>query len=75
MRQAIQTKFIAPTNARGARIKAAADAGSVIVSWDYSLGVTDNHHKAAMALADKLDWAGNWVGGSLPGAGYVFVAL
>ncbi len=31
--QAIRTIFIGPTNTRGARIKATADAGSIIISW------------------------------------------
>lgn len=73
MRQAIQTKFLGPTNHRPARVKAWADAGSVVVSWDYSLGVPDNHEAAAVALAKKLGWPLRLSGGSLPGSGYVFV--
>jgi hypothetical protein len=72
MRQAIVTKFHGPTNHRGARVKATADAGSVTVSWDYALGIAENHLAAAVALANKHGWPTNLVGGSLPGSGYVF---
>ena len=75
MRQAIQTKFLGPTNHRGARIKAFCDAGSVVVSWNYAVGVPENHALAAEALCQKLGWPINLVGGSLPGSGYVFVQL
>lgn len=71
--QAIQTKFLGPTNNRGARIKATCDAGSVTISWDYSGNVEEMHAKAAMALACKLEWFGSWICGSLPGAGFAFV--
>lgn len=74
MRQAIATKFLGPTNFRGARIKAKAEAGSVTVAWDYALGIEANHRAAAVALALKLGWTGHWHGGGgLPGAGFVFV--
>jgi len=73
MRQAITTKFLGPTNSRGARVKAVAEAGSVTVNWDYSLGIEGNHTSAAKALAAKLEWDGVWFGGGLTGNGYVFV--
>lgn len=78
MRQAIVTRFLGPTNHRGARVKATADAGTVTVSWDYALGIAENHQAAATALLDKLGWTRDpWrrdlVGGSLPGSGYAFV--
>jgi hypothetical protein len=75
MRQAIVTRFRGPTNHRGARIRALCDAGSITVSWDYSLGVAENHLAAAKALARKLGWPEDVEGGSLPGAGYAFVQL
>lgn len=73
MRQAITTKFLGPTNARGSRIKATAGAGSLTVNWDHSKSLEDNHKEAAMALARKLDWRGSWIGGGLPDAGFCFV--
>jgi hypothetical protein len=42
MRQAIVTKFLGPTDHRGSRIKATAEAGSITVSWDHGLGVEEN---------------------------------
>lgn len=67
MRQAIVTKFLGPTNHRGARVKAMASAGSVVVSWDYAEGIDANHARAAKALADKFGWGGSWAGGGMPG--------
>lgn len=75
MRQAIVTKFIGPTQTRGARVVAKADAGTLTAPWDYSGSVERNHAKAAQSLAEKLGWSGYWTGGSLPGAGYAFVVL
>ena len=79
MFQAITTKYLAPTNHRGARIKATAAAGSITVSWDYSTNSVYNHYEAAKALANKFDWLGTkqvycgydkyeLVGGGLPKA-------
>lgn len=72
MRQAIVTKYIGPTNYRGARIKAMAYAGSITVPYAYELGVQDAHEAAARALADKFGWVGDMVGGSTLD-GYCFV--
>lgn len=74
MRQAITTKFLGPTNNRGARVKATAARGlSLTVDWKYNMGVEGNHTEAAMALAVKLNWRGKWTGGGLDNDGYVFV--
>lgn len=59
---AILTKYIAPTNTLGARIKAYTDNGKfsykVTISYDYSLDGVDAHFKAVEALIKKhgLDW-------------------
>lgn len=74
--QAIHTKFLGPTNNRGSRIAAKCDAKRIVVSWDYALGVAENHAAAAKLLAHTLEWNGAWVGGSLPKPldnGYAFV--
>jgi len=71
--QAIVTKYLPPTNFRGARIKAKAEAGEVIVPWDYGLNVDENHRKAATVLLFKLDWNGRWFGGVLPSEEFVWV--
>lgn len=73
MLQAITTKYLGPTNTRGARIKATCDAGSLTVHWDYALNPSRNHAAAAQALAEKLGWTGRYVGGADTRSGYVFV--
>ena len=67
MRQAITTKFLGPTDYRGSRIKATAQAGSVTVPYDHALGIDENHTEAALALARKYDWIR--AGWRLEGAG------
>ena len=72
--QAIETKYIGPTNLRGSRVKATAQAGSIIMHWDDALGVDENHTKAALALCAKYDWKGKLCAGALSnGRGNVFV--
>lgn len=72
--QAIVTKFFGPTNTRGSRIKATAQAGSVTVSYDYALNSDENHAAAAQALAEKFGWFGAWHEGGAPdGRGNVYV--
>lgn len=74
MRQAIITKYLPPTNSRGARVKAKCYAGSVTIPWDDALDVDDNHTAAAVALCKKLGWRGELHGGGLPdGAGNAYV--
>lgn len=73
MRQAIQTTYRGPTDHRGSRIIARCDAGRVVVPWDHAIGVGENHEAAARALASKLGWAWDHVGGGI-GNGYVWVA-
>jgi hypothetical protein len=72
--QGIETKYLGPTNFRGGRIKASAEAGSITVSYDHALGVEDNHRMAAIALMKKLGWKGKLMGGgNARGNGYMFV--
>lgn len=73
--QAITTKFLAPTNTQGARVKATAAADSITVPWDNAVGVYENHAAAAQALVDRMEWGGEWVGGGLPKDGYCFVRM
>ncbi len=47
MAQAIVTKFIAPTNSRGARIKVSSWQGNKFYSYDYA---ANDPHKAAFEL-------------------------
>lgn len=55
--QAITTKFVKPTDTKGSRIKATAEAGSVTIGWDHALDSEGNHIAAAKALCVKLGWA------------------
>lgn len=75
--QAIQTKFLCPTNSRGARIKATCAAGSITISYPHELSDQASHRKAAEALVSKLGWIdphyGGLLGGCLPNGDYCFV--
>lgn len=54
--QAITTKYLAPTNTRGGRVKATAAVGSVTIPWDHAIDTVANHHAAAYELARRWDW-------------------
>ena len=75
--QAIQTRYLCPTNSRGARIKATCAAGSITISYPYELSGQAVHRKAAEALVSKLGWVdphyGGLLGGCLPNGDYCFV--
>lgn len=75
--QAIVTKFLAPTNLKGARIKATAAAGSVTIDFDYYAGEAGSHLLAANALLKKLNWEQNGItiagSGMLPDGNYCHV--
>jgi hypothetical protein len=55
IRQAITTKYLCPTNTRGARIKASCQSGSRIGSWDDALSADENHVAACAALCATID--------------------
>lgn len=82
MRQSITTKYLGPTNSKGARVKAIARKASfcgsemsATVPFSYE-GTEQAHCAAAKACAEKLGWSGLWVGGgSLNEDGYVFVNM
>jgi hypothetical protein len=75
--QAITTKYLGPTNTRGARIKATATAGSVTIPWDHALDACANHYAVARMLAGQNDWTDDTgeirphAFGALPDGGYV----
>jgi len=74
--QYIQTKYLPATDNKGERVKAKASAASesVTIAYDYSLDVEQAHAKAAMLLANKLDWRGEYAAGSND-TGYVFAFI
>lgn len=73
-RAIIVTKFIGPTNHRGARIKASCQCGSVIIPYPYSEDRADSHWLAAKALIEKfgLNWGNKFTVGS-DNDGYYFI--
>ena len=72
--QAIETRYLGPTNTKGGRIKATAWAGSVTIGYDHALSPEKNHAKAAFALIADMGWDGKFAqGGNVKGDGYVFV--
>lgn len=75
MFQAIQVKYLGPTNYRGSRYKATASAGSVTVPADDAKNVDGNVIAAAQALCDKFGWSEDMVHGQLADGSYAFVML
>jgi hypothetical protein len=77
--QAIQTRYIGPTNTRGSRIKAWCAAGSLTIPYPYEVNSGQPcHRKAAEALREKLGWnkphyGEEMLGGCLPNGDYVFI--
>ena len=54
MNYAIATKYIGPTNTRGARIKATLPSGkSITLQWNHNLDVDENTRQAAKACVRK----------------------
>ena len=70
--QAIIVKYRGPTNTRGSRFVASAEAARITKPYDYAL---NSEAAAARALAEKYGWAGTWVGGALPSGDYAFVRV
>ena len=72
--KAILTKYLGPTNNRGSRVKAYDECGNqVTVSWNFELGVEENHQAAAQAFVQKMGW--KWqdlIGGSIK-EGFAFI--
>ena len=53
--QAIITKYLQPTNVKGARIKATWEAMTIILGWDHGHNPEDNHKAAAAELCLRMD--------------------
>lgn len=75
--QAIQTKYLSPTNHRGSRIKAWCAARRLVVPWDHALDPEANHQAAALKLQVLMGWAEKnyLVGGVIPNGDYAWVQL
>lgn len=73
--QAIETKYLGPTNTKGSRIKASAQAGSVTVGYEHR-SLEKEHDEALRALVTKLEWWGVWARGEkVDGTGNVYVCI
>ena len=74
--QYIGTKYLPATDTKGGRIKAKASSApySITIPYDHSLDVEQAHAKAAMQLAAKLDWRGEYAAGGND-TGYVFAFI
>lgn len=75
--QAIHTKFLSPTDSRGARIKAVHACGSLTVEYPHELSGQACHRFAAEKLAQKYGLNkpeyGALLGGQLADGSYCFV--
>lgn len=73
--KAIETHYVGPTDFKGARIVANdGDGNRVSISYPHELSGEEVHRAAAVALCDKMGWAGadTLIGGATK-RGYVFV--
>lgn len=78
--QAIETKYLPPTNTSGSRIVAVTASGiRHVIAYPYDLDPTDAHALAAEVIAKKLHWLhdgesfdNRFIAGSTR-AGFVFV--
>jgi hypothetical protein len=74
--QAIQVKFLPPTNIKPARVKAWGFSNyQAVLNWDFNIDDSTNIENAARSLLKKLNWRGPWQGGQLPGGNYAFVSI
>jgi len=71
--QAIVTKYLGPTNRRGPRVKATAQAGSLTFDRYRVKNRDANRDAAASTLCVKLGWFGGWYRGQLPDGNNVYV--
>jgi hypothetical protein len=54
IKQAILTKYLSPTDHRGARIKASCDRGSITIPYPYEMRNSESHIVAAKKLIEKF---------------------
>ena len=75
MYKAIETKYFGQTNYLPSRIIARAEGGArQVASYAHELDASANHLAAAQALAVKMKWSGEYVGGATRN-GYAWVNL
>lgn len=79
MATAIYTKYLGPTNYRGARVKAwlartNGQSRSITMEWNHELDSFGNHQLVMRKLAIAMGWQGDWVSGDCNKA-YVWVRI
>lgn len=63
--QSIATKYIGPSNCKGARIKAIASGGAYVFEpYHHEYDPDRNHREAVRKLCHKLGWKGHMVAGA-----------
>jgi hypothetical protein len=56
----IVTKYLAPTNNKGARVQAKSDQGEkVIIPWEHALSSFQNHEEAVKQLVARITYKGD----------------
>jgi len=64
--KAILIKYLAPTDTKGARLKATTDAGAITESRDYSLDASEQARALASKYASEKGWGKIQGFGTLP---------
>ncbi len=78
--EAIKTRFLGPTDTKGARIKASWSKGSLTIPYPYEMDSHDGHQQAARLLFSRdfsRDFGENIIfsTGHLPDGTYVHVMI
>jgi len=55
--QAIQSKYLSPTNTKGARVKVTCSGGSITEGREYGEPYSNQAYHLALKLMDKLGWS------------------
>ena len=74
----ITTKYLSPTNSRGARIKATVSHRDISITdaFEYGLSASQAHESVAMRLAMSLDWDDyKFAVGDHGRGGYIFTPI
>ena len=78
--QALNTKYLPPTNTLGSRIKVMGYGTSVTIPWNYSLDTRGNHEAAIGKMIERLNaehrilkWVKVVIGNSYDMKGYTAI--
>lgn len=73
--QAIQTKYLGPTNYKGSRVKATCAAKTITMEWNHEINSEENHRSAAYMLTSVLRWQVILASGHLKDGSFVHVIV